>query len=121
MVYHLDESDIDKAAQVFVNSPGMQFVFPDDQYRKNNTIQVYAFLIRSAMRNGWVTAPSKKIEGLLSGLILPLRAAFFWTVLTRSTLILLSSCLFRQPEQARTIGWGLAKNPTIVKGQSQAL
>ncbi|OGP66453.1 MAG: hypothetical protein A2W27_04320 [Deltaproteobacteria bacterium RBG_16_44_11] len=68
MLYRIQKSDIDKAAQIlgrsFIDYPIFKYVFPDDQHRKNKIRYLFTFLIKLGMLNGEVYASSKDIEAV---------------------------------------------------------
>ncbi len=68
MVYQIKESDINKAAQVlgksFLGSSTFKFVFPDEHIRISKISHIQSYVIKLGMHNGFVTVPSKNIEGV---------------------------------------------------------
>lgn len=68
MSYRIQETDIDKASHVlgqsFIDYPIFKYILPDREIRRNNNHHFFNFLIRMAMSDGEVIAPSNNIEGV---------------------------------------------------------
>jgi hypothetical protein len=66
MLYKIQKSDVNKAANVlsqsFLNYPIFKYILPDDQYRNRKLSCLFKFLIKNGMLAGEVITPSKNIE-----------------------------------------------------------
>jgi ribosomal protein S18 acetylase RimI-like enzyme len=68
MPYKLQIADVSRAAEVlsasFMDYPIFAFVIPDGEIRRRRLVHVFRFLVRLALAQGEVLAPSGRIEGV---------------------------------------------------------
>jgi hypothetical protein len=68
MLYHIEESEVSKAALVlgrsFSNYPIFTYILPEHKARTRKLSLLFSFLIRNGLQIGEVVAPSNNLEGI---------------------------------------------------------
>ncbi len=68
MLYHVEESDVNKAALVlgrsFGDYPIFTYILPEHKARTRKLPLLFSFLIRNGLQTGEVVAPSNNLEGI---------------------------------------------------------
>src|SRR5512141_2983612 len=68
MAYRIQHKDVAQAADVltasFADYPIFRYVLPDGTDRRRALVRIFRFLVRLALTNGEVIAPSERIEGV---------------------------------------------------------
>lgn len=68
MAYRIQRKDVPQAADVlsasFADYPIFRYVLPDGADRNRGLTRIFRFLVRMALANGEVIAPSERIEGV---------------------------------------------------------